>query len=132
MTHAQRNVQLYLAGLSERLGIALTLNNGVCALYDNDRRQAAIIEVPDHSDNVIIHARLGLLRNSPQNLQHLLNINFDVSKLRGCWLSLDQQNVCLCTQRELSTLDEKQFCDLVTGFTEQLRQTRSQYASLLA
>ncbi|MBX8485621.1 type III secretion system chaperone [Pseudomonas cichorii] len=131
MANSQRDAQRFIARLSETLGTSLTLQNGVCALYDSQNRQAAVIEVPKLSDNVVIHCSLGQVRKSQENMQRLLNINFDVASLRGCWLALDQQELRLCTQRELSRLDEVQFCDLVNGFITQVQQTRTTVQPLL-
>ncbi|WP_122745663.1 type III secretion system chaperone [Pseudomonas viridiflava] len=131
MANSQRDMQRFIARLSATLGTPLTLQNGVCALYDGQQRQAAVIEVAAHSDHVVIHSRLGQLRKSPENLQRLLSANFDTAKLRGCWLALDQQDVRLCTQRELVGLDEGTFCDLVNGFIAQTQQTRTAVVSLL-
>ncbi|MBB6155165.1 hypothetical protein HDC30_002388 [Pseudomonas sp. JAI115] len=118
--------------LGAQLGTSLTLENGVCALYDSHQQQAAVIEGGEYSDSVMLHCRLGALHPEQENLTHLLSLNFDVALLRGCWLALDQGDVRLCAQRELSTLDEQRFCDLVRGFIAQARETRSSLGHLLA
>ncbi|OEC32666.1 Tir chaperone protein (CesT) family protein [Pseudomonas cuatrocienegasensis] len=131
MANSQRDAQRFIARLSEMLGTALTLEQGVCALYDNQQRQAAVIEVPPRSDYVVIHCSLGSLRKSQENMQRLLTINFDVANLCGCWLALDQKELRLCTQRELASLDEGKFCDLVNGFITQVQRTRITVQPLL-
>ncbi|MBV4458463.1 type III secretion system chaperone [Pseudomonas sp. COR58] len=125
MANSTPAIQRFIAHLADRLGTPLTWQNGVCALYDSEQAQAAVIEWPEHSENVIIHCRLGALRPGPDNLQRLLAMNFDIAGLRGCWLALDKGDVRLCTQRELARLDEDSFSDVVGGFVAQVRETRS-------
>ncbi|MDI2591014.1 type III secretion system chaperone [Pseudomonas sp. 681] len=125
MANSKPNIQGFIAHLGHQLGTSLTLQGGVCALYDNANLQAAVIELPEHGDNVILHCRLGALQPGPDNVQQLLNMNFDVAALRGCWLALDQGDVRLCTQHTLARLDEDSFCGLVNGFIAQARETRA-------
>lgn len=132
MANSKPTIQRYIAHLANQLGTPLTWQNGVCALYDNEHLQAAVIELPEHSDNVIFHCRLGALQPGPEHPQRLLAMNFDSASLRGCWLALDKGDVRLCTQRELSRLDEESFASLVAGFVVQARETRSGLARILA
>ncbi|QXI31254.1 type III secretion system chaperone [Pseudomonas vanderleydeniana] len=132
MANSTSTIQRYIAHLATQLGATLTWQNGVCALYDNEHLQAAVIELPEHSDNVIFHCRLGTLQPGPEHLQRLLALNFDTASLRGCWLALDQGDVRLCTQRELSRLDEESFSSLVGGFVVQARETRSSLSRILS
>ncbi|MHC8397960.1 type III secretion system chaperone [Pseudomonas sp. MDT1-17] len=130
MASAHTTIQALIGHLANQLGTPLTLQNGVCALYDNDH-QAAVIEIGEHGDSVILHCRLGALHPEQDNLKRLLCMNFDVALLRGCWLALDNGDVRLCIQRELSLLNEDGFCHLVRGFIAQTRETRSDLAHLL-
>lgn len=132
MANSKSTIQRYIAHLANQLGTTLTWQNGVCALYDNEHLQAAVIELPEHSDNVIFHCRLGAVQPGPDPLQRLLAMNFDTASLRGCWLALDKGDVRLCTQRELSRLDEDSFSSLVGGFVTQVRETRAGLARILA
>lgn len=131
MACATTTVQSFMSSLARQLGTPLSLQDGVCALYDNDQHQAAVIEVGEHSDSVILHCRLGVLHAQPDHLERLLSLNFDVAHLRGCWLALDKGDVRLCLQRELEPLDEDGFCQLVQGFIAQARETRSDLTHLL-
>lgn len=131
MTSANTTIQSFIVHLANQLGTPLTLQNGVCALYDYDHHQAAVIEMAEHGDCVILHCRLGALHPEQGNLERLLCMNFNVALLRGCWLALDKGDVRLCIQRELNPLDEDGFCQLVSGFIAQARETRSDLAHLL-
>lgn len=125
MANAKPDIQRLIAHLANQLGTSLNLQGGVCALYDSAQVQAAVIELPEHSDCVILHCRLGALQPGPEHLQRLLNMNFEVAGLRGCWLALDQSDVRLCTQQTLARLDEDSFSSLVNGFIAQARETRT-------
>ncbi|MGX0890602.1 hypothetical protein AB7M22_002610 [Pseudomonas sp. ADAK2 TE3594] len=132
MADSNKTIQRFLDRMGERLGLPLALQQGVCALYDNDDNQVAVIEFPEHSENIVLHCRLGSVQKRADNFQRLLDFNFDVSALRGCWLALDQGEVRLCTQRELEYLNEDHFCHWVTGFIAQVRETRTSLGRLLA
>ncbi|CAI8760456.1 type III secretion system chaperone [Pseudomonas zeae] len=131
MANANSTIQSFIARLADQLGTPLNLEHGVCALYDTDLQQAAVIEVGQHSDSVILHCRLGALHPQQDNLEQLLCMNFDVALLRGCWFALDRGDVRLCIERELNPLDADGFCHLVSGFITQARDTRMELAHLL-
>jgi hypothetical protein len=131
MANSESIIQRLIAQLASQLGTPLTFQRGVCALYDRDHLQAAVIELPEHSETVVLHCRLGTAQPGAENLQRLLSMNFDVATLRGCWLALDQGDVRLCTSRELARLDEDTFGGLVQGFIAQVRETRVSLARLL-
>jgi hypothetical protein len=131
MASANSTIHTFIGHLAVQLGTPLTLKNGVCALYDSDHFQAAVIEVAESSDSVMLHCRLGTLYPEQSNLERLLRMNFNVALLRGCWFALDNGEVRLCVQRELSPLDESGFCNWVSGFIAQARETRADLARLL-
>jgi hypothetical protein len=111
--------------LGAQLGTSLTLQNGVCALYDSQDTEAAVIELPEHSEMVIFHCRVGRCPERSADLQRLLSLNFDVARLHGCWFAVDQGDVRLCAQRELASLNESLFCDITRGFIVQAREARA-------
>jgi len=115
----------FINALGARLGTSLTVQNGVCALYDGEDNEAAVIELPEHSEMVVFHCRVGRCPERSADLQQLLSLNFDVARLHGCWFAVDQGDVRLCAQRELATLDESQFCDAAHGFIAQAREARA-------
>ncbi|CAM3057407.1 Tir chaperone family protein [Pseudomonas floridensis] len=115
----------FINALGAQLGTSLRAQNGVCALYDAQDNEAAVIELPDHSEVVVFHCRVGRCPERSADLQRLLSLNFDVARLHGCWFALDQGDVRLCAQRELASLDEPQFCDMARGFIVQAREART-------
>lgn len=114
-----------LQALGAQLGTSLALRDGVCALYDSQEQEVAVIELPEHSEMVIFHCRVGRTPEQPAQLQRLLSLNFDVARLHGCWFALDQADVRLCAQRDLRYLDEAEFCNLAMGFIAQVGEARS-------
>jgi hypothetical protein len=114
--HADACIQ----ALGKQLGSALQLENGVCALFDEDR-EVVIIEIPAAGDVAILHCKL-MLRPDPSLYERLMRLNFDSGAMSGCWLALDeQQAVRLCTQLPFRALDERTFVDWVQGFVLQTR-----------
>lgn len=120
----QRIVHGFVARLGERLGTSLTLQNGVCALYDEQDRELAVIEIPLPGSAVMLYCRLGR-SGAGLDYQRLLTANFDMGSMRGCWFALDRGALCLCTQREIADLDEQRFCDLAMGFIAQAKTMRN-------
>ncbi|UZE25635.1 type III secretion system chaperone [Pseudomonas sp. B21-056] len=115
----------FLNSLGAQLGTSLSLQNGVCALYDSQDNEVAIIELPEHSEMVIFHCSVGRCPERSADLQRLLSLNFDVARLHGCWFAVDQGDVRLCAQRELASLDEPGFCNVARGFIAQAREART-------
>ncbi|MDD0975124.1 type III secretion system chaperone [Pseudomonas fontis] len=132
MSNPSTTLERYITRLGNQLGTTLSFQHGVCALYDRDGHQAVVIEVPEHADQLILHCRLGALQPGPDQPEQLLRMNFAIAALRGCWLALDQGDIRLCTQREMSILDDEGFCSLVNGYIAQVRETRTQLRSFLA
>lgn len=115
-THADACIQ----ALGKRLGTALQLENGVCALFD-EGREVVIIEMPTAGDVAILHCKLSL-RPDPGLYERLMRLNFDSGAMSGCWLALDEQHsVRLCAQLPLKALDELTFVEWVQGFVLQTR-----------
>lgn len=54
----------FINALGAQLGTSLTLQNGVCALNDAQDNEAAVIELPEHSEMVVFHCRVGRCPNA--------------------------------------------------------------------
>lgn len=122
MTPSQRQVERFLQHFSAGCKTPLHLKDGVCALYNEQGQEAAVLEVPEQSDSLLLHCQL--TETDPQTAlilyPQLLQLNFEMAAMRGCWLALDEQyKVRLCFQQSLTQLDEATFSHLVSGFIEQ-------------
>ena len=107
--------------LAKQLGTALQLENGVCALFDQDR-EVVVIEIPPAGDVAILHCKLPL-RPDPALYERLLRLNFDTAAMSGCWLALDERGeVRLCAELPLNSLDEVTFVHWVQGFVRQTQE----------
>nr|WP_298141196.1 type III secretion system chaperone [uncultured Pseudomonas sp.] len=120
----QRIVDCFLTRLGERLGTPLTLQRGVCALYNDRDQQLAVIEIPQPGRSIMFYCRLGQVAHEVDGYQRLLASNFNMSSMRGCWFALSRGALCLCTQRDIAELDEERFCDLAMGFIAQAQAIR--------
>jgi hypothetical protein len=117
--------QRLIAALAQHLHTDLRLEEGVCALYDMQSREAVVIEIPDNSDTAILHCEMDVPPHSPNLHKRMLELNFRLDTLRGCWLAIDDQNaIRLCAQCPLEMLDEKTFCHWVVGFMAQVPEIR--------
>lgn len=113
----------FLAYYGRRLGLSLGLKNGVCALVRN-QHEIAIIELPPNSDCVLFHRQLEALKGvSDSHLRLLLALNFEMDAMRGCWLAMDgEDNLRLCCQQPLATLDAAGFSDTLDAFIRQAEE----------
>lgn len=127
MTPSQQQVERLLQHFSAGCKTPLHLKEGVCALYNEQDEEAAVLEVPEHSDSMLLHCQLA--ETDPQATvtlyPMLLQLNFEMAAMRGCWLALDElQKVRLCFQQPLAYLDEAEFSHVVSGFIEQASEVR--------
>jgi hypothetical protein len=114
-------VNALLDALGKQLGSRLQLENGVCALFENDR-EVVIVEIPPAGDVVILHCKLAI-RPDPGLYERVLRLNFDAGAMSGCWLALDEQSALrVCAQLPLGALDETTFVHWVQGFVLQTRE----------
>ncbi|RWR01003.1 hypothetical protein ED28_16265 [[Pantoea] beijingensis] len=121
------HLQNLLSHYGRRLNTSLRLENGTCALFTAQKQEAAIIELPPASDVVVLHCQVMALRHdaSASLLRSLLTLNFEMDAMRGCWLALEEENLRLCTQQKLSSLDNHSFIILLDGFIQQANDVQS-------
>lgn len=134
MTPSQRKANQLIQHFGQAIKTDLQLKDGVCALYDVDNREAAVLEVPDFSDSIICHCNLFNLPEDvpPQALRQLLLLNFEISAMQGCWLAVDERNnLCLCFVLPLDKTDEQHFSNSMLGFIEQVSDVRAFTSELL-
>lgn len=135
MTSAQQQAARLLQHFSQFTKTRLTLNNGICVLKGPDGQEAAVIEVPAQSDNLLLHCQMASLKGETRNSTYrlMLLLNFEMAAMRGCWLALDEyDNLRLCTQYPLDKLDEPGFTALLNGYLRQVEQTRTFVVQTLA
>ncbi len=135
MTSSQQQLERFLEHFSAGCKTPLQLQDGVCALYHDDGAEAAVLELPPHSSSLLLHCRL--VDSDPQVsltlYPALLQLNFEMAAMRGCWLALDERHqVRLCCQQSLALLDEASFSLLVSGFIQQAGEVREFIGQLAA
>ncbi|WJV64733.1 type III secretion system chaperone [Pectobacteriaceae bacterium CE70] len=134
MTSAQQRAAHLLHYFGRSCRTEITLNEGICVLLGDDGQEAAVIEVPEHSDSLLVHCQILDLQGeeNPVVYKLMLQLNFEMAAMRGCWLALDEYyNLRLCAQHSLATLDEARFSAILSGFIQQVKETQSFIASLL-
>lgn len=134
MTSHQLKANQLIQHFGQTIRTPLQLKDGVCALFDTQGTEVAIIEVPDHTDSVIFHCTLLTLSDDvpPQVLRQLLQLNFEISAMQGCWLAVDERDkLCLCHVLPLEQTDEQHFSNSLNGFIEQVKDVRAYSTAML-
>ncbi|OSN05715.1 type III secretion system chaperone [Lonsdalea iberica] len=137
MHSQQQHVTRLLQAFGRASQTTLKLENGICVLNDENGEEAAVIDVPTHSEQLLLHCRIvaldGLEGLDPTAIYRLMmQLNFEMAAMRGCWLALDEFNqLRLCFQHSLSALDENRFSAMLSGFIQQVKETRDFIISLL-
>ncbi len=135
MTPHQLKADHFLQHFGQTINAPLQLKDGVCALFDAQGIEVAIIEVPEHSDSAIFHcALLPLASDTPPEVLHqLLRLNFEISAMQGCWLAIDEQDkLCLCHVLVLDRTDEQHFGDSLNCFIAQVNDVRAYSTEVLS
>ncbi|MFP1921477.1 type III secretion system chaperone [Lonsdalea quercina] len=137
MHSQQQHVTRLLQAFGRASQTPLRLDNGICVLNDENGEEAAVIDVPAHSEQLLLHCRIVAL-DGLEGLDEaaiyrlMLQLNFEMAAMRGCWLALDEFNqLRLCFQHSLSALDENRFNAMLSGFIQQVKETRDFIISLL-
>lgn len=124
----QQQLQMLLDEFASRHGVALKLDNGVCALQDDSGQEALVLELPEGSDALLLHCQLFAMQPHAEKLNAwrlLMTLNFEMNAMRGCWLALDdEEQIRLCSQQPLAALDSAGFTPLLLAFMQQAREAR--------
>lgn len=114
-----------LAALSKHLKIDLQLENGVCALFNNKGQEVGVIELLPQNSAALLHCAMETCHPTREGYSQLLQLNFQLEKMHGCWLALDDDGeVRLCAQCPMEVLSENVFCQWVSGFVHQVEDIR--------
>lgn len=132
----QQHLQRLLDDFGRRQGISLTIDNGVCAMQDEQGQEAVILELPAGSDTLLLHCQLfasALLTDQLTTWRLLMKLNFEMQAMRGCWLALDEEEqVRLCYQQPLAALTPATFSALMLAFMQQAREARALLPEIVA
>lgn len=124
----QQHLQRLLDDFGRRQGISLTIDNGVCAMQDEQGQEAVILELPAGSDTLLLHCQLfasALLTDQLTTWRLLMKLNFEMQAMRGCWLALDEEEqMRICYQQPLAGLTPATFSTLMLAFIQQAREMR--------
>lgn len=114
-----------LAALSNSLKVDLQLENGVCALFNKEGVELCVIELLPYNSAALLHCAMGACTPTFEGYSQWLRLNFQLEKMHGCWLALDDENEArLCTQCPIEVLSEGIFCQWVSGFIQQVNDVR--------
>ena len=134
MSEGQDKINRMLVSLDRSAEGVFKLESGVCALSDKDGREAVVIEAPDNGDMLILHSEVINLTGGKMELLYkkLLETNFSVGEMKGCWFAVEHDTVRLCTQRTIDDMDEMRFRNLVSGFIDLCLEWRKKVPALVS
>jgi len=136
MMMQQQSLQRLLDDFGRRQGISLTVDNGVCAMQDEQGQEAVILELPAGSDTLLLHCQLfasALLTDQLTTWRLLMKLNFEMQAMRGCWLALDEEEqMRICYQQPLAGLTPATFSALMLAFIQQAREMRLLLPEIMA
>ncbi|NRD75709.1 CesT family type III secretion system chaperone [Shewanella sp. VB17] len=134
MNEIEIKIKALFVELSDSVGSDLDIETGICALYDQDGHEAAIIEIPKNSEMIILHCELFSVNEelTIEAYQQIMQQNFLIGDMKGCWFALEGSSLKLCTKRFIADMNGLRFCHLVNGFIQQGKEWREKFPQLLA
>lgn len=132
--NARETIDACLSELGAQLGLPLRLEkDGSCTMIYGDGHEASV-SVPDGSDLVILHARIGRAdaKDKAKFYADLLRMNLFGDRTNGCSLALDPslETIVLWYARPVSGLDATAFSNLVGNFLQTVDHLRGIIATL--
>lgn len=128
MTPLQKQLERLLANFARHYGTSFKLTQGVCALQDSNGLEAAVLELPEGSDALLIHCQILPMQEYAESVnawRWLMMLNFEMNAMRGCWLALDEdEELRLCYQHAMTTLNQQTFEQLLMAFMQQVNELR--------
>ncbi|MEE3649186.1 MULTISPECIES: type III secretion system chaperone [unclassified Brenneria] len=135
MTPAQQHITRLLHHYGKIHQVSLSLQDGVCALYEQGGQEAAVLEMPANGDALLLHGEIMRFQDdNPAATYHLmLLLNFEMAAMKGCWLALDENTTLrLCSRQTADSLDESRFTALLSAFIDQKKEVRLLINELLS
>ncbi len=128
-------IQKLLTRYGADFNTKLQLENGVCALQDENGEELAVLELTPSGEELILHCLILPADPAWQTqavLLTLLTMNFEIGAIDGYWLALDPAtNLRLFSRRDLSQLEHISFAQLLNDFTKRGYQVRDFMPELL-
>ena len=95
MADPQEQFEQLIQHLRDLSGHDFPINDNACTLVDEDNEIAAVIELPEGSDLLLLHRMVSLLPSNPDirngRALQLLTLNGSPDKLQGAWFSIDPE-----------------------------------------
>ncbi|OMH25649.1 type III secretion system chaperone [Motiliproteus sp. MSK22-1] len=123
--------QELLSKLSEFLRTPLKWEGNVCSLQESSGEELVVIEIPDAGDNIILHCLIDNManKNDSLSLSRILNLNYDLELMKGCWLAANETELRLFFLEELELTNFERFNNMVMNFVSISKSVRSKLRS---
>ena len=124
MTDPQGQFEQFIEHLGAISGQDFPINNNACSLINGQDEVAAVIELPEGSDLLVIHSMVARLPADPAVQQaralQLLTLNSCPEKLRGAWFSIADEGygIYLMTSSPIGNLTTVSFEHLLFNYLE--------------
>ena len=135
MTDPQQQFEQLIQHLSDISGHNFPINGNVCTLLNENDETAAVIELPEGSDLLIIHSLLSRLPSDP-DIRHgralqLLTLNGNPDRLRGTWFSIDDEGygIHLMTSSPVGNLTTDIFENLLFNYIQLAESLKQELAN---
>ena len=115
MADPEEQFEKLIQHLSDISGNEFPINNNACTLVNDNDEIAAVIELPEGSDLLLIHSIVSQLPSDPEvrsgRTLQLLNLNSSPEKLRGAWFAIDGEGygIHLMSSSSIEALTEDRF-----------------------
>ena len=119
--------QELLSKLSDFLRTPLKWEGAVCSLQESSGEELVVIEIPDAGDNIILHCLIDNMANKKNlsNLNEILNLNYDLELMKGCWLAANETELRLFFLEEIELTNFERFNNMVVNFMNISKKVRS-------
>ena len=134
MADPKEQFEQLIQHLSDVSGHDFPINDNACTLINENNETAAVIELPEGSDLLLIHTMVARLPSDPE-VRHgralqLLTLNSSPDKLRGAWFSIDEESygIHLITSSPVDSLTTGVFENLLFNYIQLAEKLKQELA----
>ncbi len=124
MDNHQKQFEQLINGLSQTVGLPLSIEDGICALADDNGDIVINMELPETGNRLLLHRELMAIPDSPE-IRHgcalqMLALNGLQLQMHGHWLCIDPDGLAihLMTSHPIETLKVEQLALMADHFLQ--------------
>lgn len=134
MADPQEQFEQLIQHLSDISGHDFPITDNACTLVNENNETAAVIELPENSDLLLLHTMIARLPSDPEVLHgralQLLALNSNPDKLHGAWFSIDEEGygIHLITSSPVDNLTTGIFENLLFNYIQLAEKLKQELA----